>query len=110
MIARYTLPQMAKIWSPEHGFQKWLEMDKDVLGGDYKGHFGAGVADLKPIEKQKDHPILKGITPFKTNGSLYKNPNVASDVTVLVQGYMGKESEPVAWTRTCARPNGGITA
>jgi type 1 glutamine amidotransferase len=74
-------------------------MDKEVLGGDYKGHFGAGVADLKPIEKQKGHPTLKGITPFKTNGSLYKNPNVASDVTVLVQGYMGKESEPVAWTR-----------
>ena len=58
-----------------------------------------GVAELKPTDKGKDHPILKGITPFKTNGSLYKNPNVADDVTVLLQGYMGKESEPVAWTR-----------
>jgi putative membrane-bound dehydrogenase-like protein len=82
-----------------HGFQKWLEMDKDVLGGDYKGHFGAGVAEVKPTEKGKDHPILKGVAPFKTNGSLYKNPNVAADVSVLLQGYMGKESEPVAWTR-----------
>ena len=82
-----------------HGFQKWLEMDKEVFGGDYKMHFGPGVAEVKPTEKGKDHPILKGVTPFKTNGSLYKNPNVAADVTVLVQGYMGKESEPVAWTR-----------
>jgi len=82
-----------------HGFQKWLEMDADVLGGNYKGHFGAGVADLKPVEKHKDHPILNGIKPFKTNGSLYKNPTVAADVTVLLQGTMGKESEPVAWTR-----------
>ncbi len=82
-----------------HGFQNWLEMDKDVLGGDYKGHFGAGVADVKATDKGKDHPILKGVSPFKTNGSLYKNPNVAADVTVLVQGTMGKESEPVAWTR-----------
>ena len=82
-----------------HGFQKWLEMDKDVLGGDYKGHFGAGVAEVKATAKGKGHPILKGVDPFKTNGSLYKNPNVAADVTVLLQGYMGKESEPVAWTR-----------
>lgn len=82
-----------------HGFQKWLEMDKDVLGGDYKGHFGAGVADVKPTDKGKDHSILKGVSAFKTNGSLYKNPNVAADVSVLLQGTMGKESEPVAWTR-----------
>jgi len=88
------------IRTASHGFQKWLEMDKDVLGGDYKGHFGAGVADVKLIEKWKDHPILRGVKPFKTNGSLYKNPNVATDVTVLLQGYMGKESEPVAWIRT----------
>jgi putative membrane-bound dehydrogenase-like protein len=87
------------IRTASHGFQKWLEMDKDVLGGDYKGHFGAGVAEVKATDKGKDHPILKGVTAFKTNGSLYKNPNVAADVTVLLQGYMGKESEPVAWTR-----------
>ena len=37
--------------------------------------------------------------PFKTNGSLYKNPNVAADVTVLLTGTMAKESEPVAWVR-----------
>lgn len=82
-----------------HGFQKWLDMDKEVFGGDYKGHFGAGVAEVKPIEKAKESPILNGVKSFKTNGSLYKNPNVAADVTVLLQGYMGKESEPVAWTR-----------
>ncbi len=87
------------IRTASHGFQKWLEMDKDVLGGDYKGHFGAGVADVKVIDKQKDHAILKGVSAFKTNGSLYKNPAVAADVTVLLQGFMGKESEPVAWTR-----------
>ncbi|QJW93494.1 PVC-type heme-binding CxxCH protein [Frigoriglobus tundricola] len=82
-----------------HGFQKWLAMDKDVLGGDYKGHFGAGVAEVTVTAAGKAHPILKGVMPFKANGSLYKNPNVAADVTVLMQGYMGKESEPVAWTR-----------
>jgi type 1 glutamine amidotransferase len=87
------------IRTASHGFQNWLAMDKEVLGGDYKGHFGAGVAEVKLIEKQKNHAILKGVSPFKTNGSLYKNPSVAEDVTVLLQGYMGKESEPVAWVR-----------
>src|SRR5262249_46830413 len=43
------------IRTASHGFQKWLEMDKEVLGGDYKGHFGAGVAEVKPTEKGKDH-------------------------------------------------------
>ncbi len=37
--------------------------------------------------------------PFKTKGGLYKNPMVASDVTVLLRGSIPKESEPVAWTR-----------
>ncbi len=87
------------IRTASHGFQKWLEVDKDVFGGDYKGHFGAGVAEVNLIEKQKDHAILKGVKPFKTNGSLYKNPNVAPDITVVLQGFMGKETEPVAWTR-----------
>jgi type 1 glutamine amidotransferase len=82
-----------------HGFQKWLEMDKEVFGGDYKGHFGAGVADVEVVEKGKDHPVLAGVKPFRTNGSLYKNPNVAADVTVLLRGTMGKNAEPVAWAR-----------
>jgi len=87
------------IRTASHGFQKWLEVDKEILGGNYQGHFGAGVADVNIVEKQKDHPILKGVAAFKTNGSLYKNPNVAADVVVLLQGSMGKESEPMAWTR-----------
>jgi putative membrane-bound dehydrogenase-like protein len=82
-----------------HGFQKWLEMDKDVFGGDYKGHFGPGVSDVSVVEAQKDHPVLKGVAAFKTSGSLYKNPNVAADATVLLRGSFGKESEPVAWVR-----------
>ena len=28
------------IRTASHGFQNWLEMDKEVFGGDYKGHFG----------------------------------------------------------------------
>ncbi|MBA4064192.1 MAG: hypothetical protein C0501_10850 [Isosphaera sp.] len=83
-----------------HGFQNFLEMDKDVFGGDYKGHFGANiVCEVAAAEKGKDHPVLKGVSAFKSNGSLYKNPNVAADVTVLLTGSIPKQSEPVAWVR-----------
>ena len=27
MIARYTRPEMGRIWSEENGFQKWLEVE-----------------------------------------------------------------------------------
>ena len=27
MLERYTLPEMKRLWSPEHRFQKWLELE-----------------------------------------------------------------------------------
>ena len=62
-------------------------MDKEVFGGDYKGHFGPGrSAEVKLTDAGENHPILKGVKPFKSTGSLYKNPAVAKDVTVLLTG------------------------
>jgi len=87
------------IRTASHGFQRWLEMDKEVFGGDYRGHYGPGVASIKPVETQKNHPVLNGVAAFETNGSLYKNPAVASDVTVLLHGTVGTAREPVAWVR-----------
>jgi putative membrane-bound dehydrogenase-like protein len=83
-----------------HGFQKWLEMDKEVLGGDYRGHYGANiVCDVTIVNAAKAHPVLAGVKPFKSNGSLYKNPQLASDVTVLLNGTIPNHTEPVAWVR-----------
>jgi putative heme-binding domain-containing protein len=89
------------IRTASHGFQNWLEMDKEVFGGDYQGHFGAKTAcEVKLAEKGKGHPILAGVMPYRSNGSLYKNPGVAPDVTVLVTGTIPSgQTEPVAWVR-----------
>ncbi len=88
------------IRTASHGFQKWLEMDKEVFGGDYQGHFGHDLpCDVAIAPKAKDHPVLRGIKPFQATGGLYKNPKVASDVTVLLIGSIPKSSEPVAWVR-----------
>jgi type 1 glutamine amidotransferase len=39
------------------------------------------------------------VKPFQSVGSLYKNPNVAKDVIVLLTGTIPGNTEPVAWVR-----------
>jgi putative membrane-bound dehydrogenase-like protein len=88
------------IRTASHGFQNWLDMDKEVLGGDYKGHFGHDQkCDLKLTEVGGNHDVLKGVKPFEATGGLYKNPAVNKDVSVLMTGEFGKEKEPVSWVR-----------
>jgi putative membrane-bound dehydrogenase-like protein len=88
------------IRTASHGFQKWLEMDKEVFGGDYKNHYKAGPkCDVTIREKAKDNAILKGVKPFTSNASLYRNAKPADDVTILMDGAIPGNTEPVTWTR-----------
>lgn len=87
------------IRTASHGFEKWLALDREVFGGDYKGHYGAGPLCQVAIVA-KDHPVLKGVRPFQSRGSLYKNPKLAADVNVLLEGSIPGHTEPIAWTRT----------
>jgi putative membrane-bound dehydrogenase-like protein len=83
-----------------HAFQNWLDLDKEVLGGNYQGHYGDGpVTEVAFTEKGKKHPILAGVQPFKGAGSLYKNTGLADDAEVLVAGSIPDHTEPIAWTR-----------
>jgi putative membrane-bound dehydrogenase-like protein len=91
-----------------HAFQNWLEIDKEVFGGDYKNHYGHELSpEVKLAPTGEKHPVLTGITPFTATGGLYKNPAVAKDVQVLLTGTIPEHTEPVAWVRT--RPGGGRT-
>jgi type 1 glutamine amidotransferase len=88
------------IRTASHGFQNWLEMDKEVLGGDYKNHYGHDLkADLKLTDTGAKHAVLTGVKPFQATGGLYKNPAVAKDVTVLMTGSIPDHTEPVTWVR-----------
>ena len=83
-----------------HAYQNWLGFDKDVLGGDYQGHYGAGpIAHAEINPGAKDHPILHGISNFDSYGSLYRNPSIATDTTLLLTGKAEEHTEPVTWTR-----------
>ena len=85
------------IRTASHGFQNWLEMDKEVFGGSYGNHYKDGPkTDIKIIE---DHPVLAGFKPFESVGSLYKNPTNAKDVRVLLSGTIPEHTEPIAWVR-----------
>ena len=83
-----------------HAYQNWLEFDKEVLGGNYQGHYGAGpIAHAEINPNARKHPILHGISNFDSYGSLYKNPSIATDTTLLLTGKTEEHAEPVAWTR-----------
>ncbi len=89
------------IRTASHAFQNWkpdtAAFDREVLGGNYKGHYEEALAHVR-IEA-KDHPVLTGVKPFTTRGKLYKNPDLAKDATVLLTAATPRYSEPVAWVR-----------
>jgi len=83
-----------------HAFQNWLELDREVLGGDYKGHYKSGLlTKVEIVEGVSDHPVLKGVQPFETPSKLYKNPHIADDTKLLLTGSIPEHTEPLAWTR-----------
>ncbi|MBI3839262.1 MAG: alpha/beta hydrolase fold domain-containing protein [Planctomycetia bacterium] len=83
-----------------HAIQTWLDLDKEVLGGNYHNHYGAGPeTDIKIVDSAKSHPILAGVKPFRSAGSLYKNEGHAIDIDVLMTGAIPEHTEPIAWTR-----------
>lgn len=87
------------IRTASHAMQTWLDLDKEVLGGNYKGHYSDKIpCDIKV--EAKDHPILKGVKLTGSQGSLYKNTGLAKDVDILLTGSIPGHSEPIAWTRS----------
>lgn len=89
------------IRTASHGFQFYLEFDHDVLGGDYSGHGKAGLPmEVVMASPVADHPVLAGVRPWKRTGKLYRNPNPAEDITVLLTSVSETGKEPLAWVRT----------
>jgi type 1 glutamine amidotransferase len=83
-----------------HAIQTWLDLDKEVLGGNYRGHYQEGPdTEIEIVESAKEHPVLAGVQPFRSAGSLYKNAGLASDCRVLMTGTIPEATEPLTWTR-----------
>ncbi|MCP4642724.1 MAG: ThuA domain-containing protein, partial [bacterium] len=83
-----------------HGFQNWLEMDKEILGGNYHNHYGNGPTTKCTVPNSvKNHPVLEGVGPIATRNSLYKNKPITDDTTILMNGHTPDAVEPVTWVR-----------
>jgi len=95
------------IRTASHAFQNWLEFDKVVLGGDYKGHGGDEEVQVLIEEKAGSHPILAGLKAWTRMAKLYRNPNLAEDVTVLMTAISKKDRQPIAWCRVYNREKDG---
>jgi type 1 glutamine amidotransferase len=85
-----------------HAFQKADNeiIDRQVFGGHYGGGEGSsnGAYRAATAEGAADHPILKGVTPFKANKYYYANGKLADDATVLQVFESTKYGKlPVTW-------------
>ena len=92
------------IRTASHAFQKYLEFDREVLGGSYSGHLGdeKGIKIIVNTQAAR-HPVLAGVYEWTRNGRLYRNKELAKGVTLLLTGKSPRESHPVAWTRTIGK-------
>jgi type 1 glutamine amidotransferase len=82
---------------------QWPEFDRDVLGGNYQGHFGhlKKIAKVTVIPGMEGHPLLNGfpLEGYESPSWLYKNrPLRSENAQVLLMGKIqGKLPEPVFW-------------
>ena len=86
------------IRTASHAFQNYPEFDGDILGGSYKGHYNNDPVAVRLSIGRASHPVLAGVTNI-TSRKLYKNPTLADDVVVLLEGTTATDREPVAWVR-----------
>lgn len=83
-----------------HGFQNWLDVDREVFGVDYRGHYFGKNVTLSIVDKHKDHPFFTGVKTFLPSGGLYGHTKLAADVEVyMAGGPEGKEPMPQTWSR-----------
>lgn len=88
-----------------HGFQNWLEFDREVLGGNYNMHWDHGpIAHSRFEPAAEGHPVMEGVSEFSSAGGLYRNTGISTDTTLLMSASTFEHDEPVTWTRT---PAGG---
>jgi len=90
------------IRTASHAIQTWLELDREVFGGNYKGHYGSGARQTVALHPDaKGHPVLEGVKGFESDYSLYKTAPLAADATLLMTAStpQAAAAEPAAWVR-----------
>jgi nicotinamidase-related amidase len=80
---------------------QWPDFDRDVWGGNYRGHYGhlKTGTDISITPGMENHPLLKGVTPFTSPNWLYQNRPLRTDNArvFLLGSNPGVPLEPVCW-------------
>lgn len=90
---------------------QWPEFDKEVLGGNYQGHYGhlEEPTIITIVPGMENHPVLKNIPRegFNSPNWLYKNrPLRSENDQVLLLGTIPNElPEPVLWINHSGKGN-----
>lgn len=82
------------------GHQEWPEWDREIIGGNYNGHYGKElICTILYATNSRHHPLLEKVKiPFSTPASLYRNSPLPNASTPLLLGSVkGFPPEPVAW-------------
>jgi putative membrane-bound dehydrogenase-like protein len=89
----------------------WPEIDKELIGGNYRGHTANATHGIIRVLPDVKHPILTGVpvAEFPSGGTLYLNTPLDPKATELMRGRVEgiEQQEPVAWT--FERKDGGKT-
>lgn len=70
--------------------------DREVLGGNYQGHYGDEPVHVAAAPGQAAHPVLAGVGPF-VSSKLYKAGTLAPTAVPLQFGDNGRGRHPVSW-------------
>ncbi|MBN1125770.1 MAG: ThuA domain-containing protein [Sedimentisphaerales bacterium] len=94
----------------DHILAQWPEFDKEVLGGNYNGHYGNTEKGTRIAiaETASSSSILKGLSVhgFISEGSLYRSSPLSEKAAMLLIGQItDQEPEPVAWTHRYKKAN-----
>lgn len=96
----FTTKPVVGLRQAHHGFQNWLEADREVYGVTYKGHYFGPNIKVAVVEDRRDHPIVKGFVPTMPAGGIYQHLDPEKDVEVLIVGSPeGKDPLPQTWMR-----------
>jgi type 1 glutamine amidotransferase len=92
------------IRTAQHAFQPRDNeiIDRQVFGGHYNGGgpTSNGAFKAVPADGAENHPVLKGVEPFKGNKYAYGQGKLADSTTLLQVARTPKAVVPVTWTNT----------
>lgn len=83
-----------------HGFQGFLEFDKEVAGGNYANHLEAGPTyEVMKAPGALQHPVLEGVGRIRSIYSVYRTGPLAPDTEELLHVRTKDGLLPIFWMR-----------